>query len=257
MNKFAAVFTLACGVSAFGICAALAEISFGIADEPFAPYSEKSADGSWSGWEIEIGDAVCAAMDEECVWVDVDWDSITDALLEKKIDVIFSSMSITEERLKTIEFTDKYYDTPTVLVARKGSKIDGTAESLDGAVVGVQVDTTHANYVEKHFGNTTATIRTFPTFDEHNQALVAGGVDAIVGPSVAISLFLMSDAGACCEVKARLSDAEIFGQGIGGGLRKEDTELKAKMNAGIRQIREDGTYDEISKRYFDFDIYGE
>ena len=165
-----------------------------------------------------------------------------------------SSMSITEERQKTIQFSDKYYNTPAVIVAPKSSAVSGDAASVNGKIVGVQVSTTHANYVEKHFGD--ATIKTYNTFDEHNQDLVAGRVDAVVGDSLAMQPFLTSDTGACCEIKGELNDVAVFGPGVGVGMRKEDTELAAKFNAAIKKIREDGTFDEISKKYFNFDIYG-
>ena len=51
-------------------------------------------------------------------------------------------------------------------------------------------------------------------------------------------------------------DDEVLGPGVGAGVRKEDTDLKGKINAGIKAIRSNGKYDEISKKYFDFDIYG-
>lgn len=229
-------------------------LKLGVAAEPYPPFAEKNASGVWEGWEIEIAGAICAAMGEECEWVEVAWDGIIPALMSKKFDVIVSSMSITEERMKTIDFSDKYYDTPVVIVAAKGSSIDGTPGSVAGKIVGVQVSTTHANYVEKHFGD--ATIKTYATFDEHNQDLVAGRIDAVVGDSLASEPFLSSDAGACCEVAGELNDVAVFGPGVGGGIRKEDTDLKAKFNAAIAQIRSDGTFKSISDKYFSFDIYG-
>lgn len=235
---------------------AYADVKLGVAAEPYPPFAEKGASGTWTGWEIEIGDALCAAMNEKCVWVEVAWDGIIPALTSKKIDAIISSMSITEERKKTISFSDKYYNTPAVIVAPKGSKIDGTPESVKGKIVGVQVSTTHANYTEKHIGPSASSVKTYQTFDEHNQDLVAGRVDAVVGDSIAMEPFLKSAAGACCEVKGQLSDDAIFGPGAGAGLRKEDEELRAKFNAAITKIREDGTYEKISKKYFNFDIYG-
>ncbi len=77
-----------------------------------------------------------------------------------------------------------------------------------------------------------------------------------MGDSIAFQDFLGSDSGSCCEVKAELNDEEVFGPGVGVGLRKEDTGLADRFNAAIRKIREDGTYDEISEKYFDFNIYG-
>ncbi len=234
---------------------AAAEVKIGIAAEAYPPFAEKAADGTWKGWEIEIIGAVCAAMQEDCEIVPIAWDGIIPALLAKKMDVIMASMSITEERMKTIAFSDKYYNTPAVIVAAKGSDISGDAASLSGKIVGVQVSTTHANYVEKHFAET-ADVKTYNTFDEHNQDLVAGRVDAVVGDSLAMQPFLQSDAGMDYEIKGELNDVAVFGPGVGGGMRKEDTELAAKLNAAIKKIRDDGTYDEISKKYFNFDIYG-
>ena len=234
---------------------ASADVKVGIAAEPYPPFAEKAADGTWQGWEVEMIGAICAAMEETCEIVPIAWDGIIPALLSKKMDVIMASMSITEERMKTIDFSDKYYNTPAVLVAPKSMELTGDPEQLSGKYVGVQVSTTHANYVDAHFG-ATADVKTYNTFDEHNQDLVAGRIDAVVGDSLAFQDFLNSDAGQDFEIKAELNDVAIFGPGVGGGLRKEDTELKEKMNAAIAKIRADGTYDAISEKYFDFDIYG-
>lgn len=239
---------------AFSVNLASAEVKIGYAAENYPPFTEKGADGQWKGWEVEIQKAICAAMEEDCVVVEVAWDGIIPALLAKKIDGIVASMSITEERLKTINFSDKYYNTPAVIVAPKSSSVSGDPASVKGKIVGVQVSTTHANYVEKHFGD--ADIKTYNTFDEHNQDIVAGRVDAVVGDSIAFQDFLTSDSGACCEVKGELNDEAVFGPGVGVGVRKEDTALVEKINAAIKKIRDDGTYDEISKKYFDFNIYG-
>ena len=76
--------------------------------------------------------------------------------------------------------------------------------------------------------------------------------------SIALDAFLESDTGkACCDRKGIVApDPEVLGPGVGAGLRKDDTALKDKINAGIKAIRANGKYDEISKKYFDFDIYG-
>lgn len=240
---------------ALSVQIASADVKVGIAAEAYPPFAEKAADGTWKGWEVEIIGAVCAAMNEKCKIVPVAWDGIIPALMAKKMDAIMASMSITEKRMKTIAFSDKYYNTPAVIVAPKDSKIDRMAASLAGKTVGVQVSTTHAAYAKKHF-EAGATVKSYSTFDEHNQDLVAGRVDAVVGDSLAFKAFLTSDAGACCEVKGELNDDAVFGPGVGVGLRKEDTDLKAKFNAAIKQIRADGTYDKISKKHFDFNIFG-
>ena len=231
-----------------------AQVRLGLDSSNYEPFYSRSASGEWTGWEIEIGDAVCAAMQEECEWVPIAWDGIIPALTAKKIDAIFGSMSITDERKKTINFSDKYYNTPAALIAPKNLSIE-SIDDLKGKKIGVQVSSTHSNYAEKYFGDATE-IKIYQDFNEHNQDLFAGRVDAVVADSLALGPFLESAEGACCEVKMELNDDAIFGIGVGAGIRKDDEELLNKVNAAIKQIREDGTYDEIAKKYFDFDIYG-
>lgn len=254
MKKLLTSAVVAAGLALAG-SAASADVKIGVAAEPYPPFSAKAADGTWEGWEIEIIDAVCAAMEEQCEIVPVAWDGIIPALLAKKIDLIMSSMSITEERMKTIDFSNKYYNTPAVIIAPKGSDISGDPASLDGKIVGVQVSTTHANFADKYFGDV-ADVKTYATFDEHNQDLFAGRVDAVVADNLALADFLASDQGAPFEVKSELVDVAIFGPGAGAGLRQGEDDLKAKVNAAIDKIRADGTYEKISKEYFDFNIYG-
>jgi len=231
-----------------------AQIKVGVSAEPYPPFAEKAADGTWKGWEIDIIGAVCNAMNEKCQIVPVAWDGIIPALLAKKMDVIMASMSITDKRKKTIAFSDKYYDTPSVIVSPKNAKLDGTPESVKGKIIGVQVSTTNADYVVKYYTGK-ATIKSYGTFDEHNQDLVAGRVDGVVGDLLAFTPFLNSKEGNCCAVTGKLRDPAIFGLGVGAGMRKEDTALAAKINAAIKKIRADGTYDKISKKYFEFSIY--
>ena len=250
IKKLLATTALIAGLS--GV--ANAEIRLGLDSAPYEPFYARDAGGEWKGWEIEIGDALCKAMNETCVWVPIAWDGIIPALTAKKIDAIVGSMSITAERMKTIDFSDKYYNTPAALIAPKGSSF-AKLEDLKGKVVGVQVSTTHANYAEKHLDGI-AEVKIYQDFNEHNQDLFAGRVDAVIADSLALEPFLKSNEGACCEQKMTLSDIEVFGPGVGAGIRKEDTALKEKFNKAIAQILEDGTYDEISKKYFSFDIYG-
>ncbi|MEE9335581.1 MAG: transporter substrate-binding domain-containing protein [Granulosicoccaceae bacterium] len=235
----------------------LAEIRLGTDTAPYPPFSQINAAGELVGWEIEIGNALCEIMKEECVWTPIAWDGIIPALVAKKIDAIVGSMSITEERMKTISFSDKYYNTPAAFVAPKTSDIDGSPESVKGKILGVQVSTTHQNYTEATYADMADSIKTYQAFDEHNQDLIAGRIDAVVGDSLAMAPFLESAEGQAFEIKTTLSNEEIFGAGAGAGIRKEDNELREKFNAAIKKIRDNGTYAEISKKYFNFDIYGE
>ena len=239
---------------------ALAEpYKVGIAAEPYPPFYSPDSSGNWSGWEIDFADALCAEIEADCVITPVAWDGIIPALNTGKIDMIVASMSITEERAKQIAFSDKYYDTPTGVIALKETEIQPSAEGIEGAYLGVSVGTIHETYARAHFSEAAADIRSYPTVDEELQDLAAGRIDAVVGDMLALMPFLESDAGeACCEYRGAVeSDPSILGNGVGVGLRKEDTDLLERVNSGIAAIRENGTYDALSEPYFaGFDIYG-
>ncbi|QFI65045.1 Nucleoside ABC transporter, permease protein 1 [Sinorhizobium alkalisoli] len=259
MKKTLKLLALAAALSIAGAAAAIAEtVKVGIAAEPYPPFTSPDANGNWEGWEIEFMKAVCAAAKLDCVVTPVAWDGIIPALNAKKIDMIVGSMSITEERLKTIDFSDKYYNTPTGIIGAKGEDIQPTPEGLAGKTLGVQVSTVHQAYATKHFAPAGVEIKEYQTQDEANQDLAAGRLDAVQADAIALGAFLESDQGkACCDYKGDVAqDVEVLGPGVGVGLRKGETELKDKINAAIKAIREDGTYEAFSKEYFDFDIYG-
>ncbi len=232
---------------------AMAEIKFGVAAEPYAPYTSKDASGKWVGWEIDLMNALCAQMNEQCTLVEVAWDGIIPALTSKQIDVIWSSMSITEERKKTIDFSDWYYDTPSVLIGPKDGNKDIAPEALKGKVLGVQVSTTHERYAQKYFASAGAEVKTYATQDEANNDLAAGRLDYVQADSTALDAFLKTEQGtACCELKGAVPDDDtILGAGVGAGIRQEDTALKEKINAALAELVKQGKFSEITKNYPD------
>ena len=249
---------LALGALALMGTAAMAEpLKIGIAAEPYPPFASPDAAGNWVGWEVDFINAVCKAGEMDCVITPVAWEGIIPSLTGGQIDAIMASMSITAERMKTIDFSDKYYNTPTVIVASKGSGLTPDAAGMAGKIIGVQVSTIHEAYAQAHFPDA-AEIKTYQTTDEGFQDLAAGRVDASQADSIAIDAFMASDAGkACCEVIGAVADdPAILGAGVGVGLRKGEDDLKAKFNAAIAKVLADGTYDAISKPYFASSIYG-
>jgi polar amino acid transport system substrate-binding protein len=236
---------------------ASAQVRIGIAAEPYPPFASPDAGGNWVGWEVEIIDAVCTAAELDCVLTPTAWDGIIPALVSGRIDAIMASMSITEDRMQTIDFSDPYYNTPTVIVGQRSMTMDATPEGLAGMVLGVQVSTVHQAYAQAYFEGATE-IRTYQTQDEANQDLASGRIDATQADSLAMEEFLATDAGQCCEVKGTVAmDEAILGLGVGAGVRKGDDELREAINRGIAAILADGTYDAITARYFATSIYGQ
>ena len=235
------------------------EIKVGFAPEAYPPFYTQDASGNWEGWEVEIGHAICDQAGFDCVFTPIPWDGLIPALNAKKIDAIINSMSITEERKKSIDFSDKYYNTPTAIIGSKAETFDATPEGVKGKILGVQVSTVHTAYAKKHFADVAAEIKEYQTEDEAKQDLAAGRIDAMQADSIALDAFLKSDEGqACCDLKGYVEpDLEVLGPGVGAGVRKGDTELRDKISAAIKGIRDSGKYAEITKKYFDFDIYGD
>lgn len=245
------VFAVAAAAMMAGTSSAMADLKFGVAAEPYPPFSSKDASGQWVGWEIDVMNAVCAQMNEKCELVEVAWDGIIPALTSKQIDVIWSSMSITPERKQTIDFTNMYYNTPAVIIGAKTGDMDITPEHLKGKVIGAQVSTIHDKYVQKYYAPAGAEVKTYTTQDEANNDLAAGRLDYVQADSSALDAFLKTEQGAaCCELKGMVKDdPEILGEGVGGGVRKEDTALKEKLNAAIAELAKAGKFDEITNKY--------
>lgn len=255
MKLKSAIFALALAGAA---SAAVAEkVRMGIATEPYPPFSTPDASGNYTGWEIDIINAICDEASLDCEIVASAWDSIIPSLTSEKIDVIAASLSINEERMKVIDFSNKYYHTGASVLAAKGSGVKPTPEGVAGKNIGVQSGSIHQSYALKYFPD--ANIREYQTQDEANQDLFAGRIDGTLADVLVLDEFLKTDEGtACCEdVGFVAADDAIHGLGIGFGVRKGSDELKAKLNAAIDGIRANGVYDEITARYFDFNIYGE
>jgi len=224
-------------------------------DSTYPPFEFVDASGEIKGFDIDIAKALCAEMKAECSFVSNDWDGIIPALQAKKFDMIVSSMSITPERSKLVDFTNKYYNTPPAIAVPKDSPIK-SVDDLKGKSLGAQGSTTHSNYAEKHFPG--SDLKMYPTADEYKLDIANGRIDAVIDDIVVLSEWLKSDAGKCCKILTPLPvDVEINGNGAGVAVRKGDTALADKFTAAIAGIRANGKYQEINKKYFDFDVYGQ
>jgi len=233
-------------------------VKVGVAAEPYPPFASTDSSGKWHGWEIDMIGAICETAKLECEITPIAWDGIIPALNSNKIDMVMASLSITPDRLKVIDFSDKYYNTPAVIIGDKNVEIGATADSMKGKILGVQSGTNHRKYVLEHFADAVDTVKEYQTQDEANQDLVAGRIDALQADSLAMMDFINSDIGkACCEVKGEVAaDLDILGPGIGAGLRKGDDELRTAVNGAIKTLRDNGEYMVIAKKYFSFDPYG-
>lgn len=223
----------------------------------YPPFNNLTADGKLVGFDIDIAQALCDEMKVKCEFVAQDWDGIIPALQAGKFDAIVASMSITEERKQKVDFTNKYYNTPSAIAVPKDSTLKGVKkEDLAGKTIGTQSSTTHFNYASKTF--TDSTVKPYPTAQEYQLDLANGRLDAVEDDIVVLSQWLETQDGACCKLlgQPEPQPVEIFGEGAGIAIRKGDTELKDKLNAAIKTIRANGKYKEINEKYFKLDVYG-
>lgn len=232
-----------------------AKVRIGIAAEPYPPFAQKDSTGKWVGWEIDLMNAVCRKMKEDCEIVEVAWDGIIPSLQGNFFDVIWSSMTATPERQKVIDFTDMYYNLPIVIIGSKDGDKDISPEHLKGKFIGVQGGTIHQRYVDKYFSE--SAIKVYQTHDEVIQDLNAGRIEYVQDNVLTLDAFLQTAQGqACCELKGEVKDdPEMLGLGVGGGVRKDDVQLKRRLNAAIKAVHDSGEYDTITKKYFAFDIW--
>ena len=259
MKRFVTAFAAAAVLAvAAGLAPATAGEKLRIGVEgAYPPFSWKEADGTLKGFDIDIAMALCDKMGRDCELVEQDWDGIIPALLAKKYDAIVASMSITEERKKRVDFSQKYYNTPNNFVAAKGAGIEVSPEGLAGKAVGVQRGTVHQCFVEKMYPD--ADLKLYGTQEEVFLDLASGRIDAQISDSIqAEEGFLNTDAGKDFEfIGDDQFDLECHGEGAGIAVRKGDDELREAFNSAIKAIRDDGTYKTINDQYFKFDLYGE
>jgi arginine/ornithine transport system substrate-binding protein len=224
----------------------------------YPPFNYIDKNGQLQGFDIDIAKALCKAMGVECEFVVQDWDGIIPGLRAKKYDCIIASMSITEERKKVVDFTNKYYLTPARFVAKKGAGIEISKNGLKGKTVGVQRATVSENFLRDKFGKM-VTVKAYATQDEANMDLMSGRADLVFADSVVLQGGLLdTKEGKNFEfVGPGYTDKKWFGDGIGIAIRKGEGDLRKMFNKAIKKIRKDGTYQKINAKFFDFDVYGD
>ena len=240
--------------------AAPAELKVAI-DPTYEPFTFKTGDGKPTGFDVDIASALCEQIKRKCVFVEQVWDSMIPGLMAKKYDAIISSMSITEERLAQIDFTDKYYNTPSRVVVKSTVKFDGPA-SIKGKKIGVLKASTQEKYALGELKTAGVTVVSYEAQDQVYLDIKAGRLDGTVADFVEVTGgFLSKPEGKDYQlVGPELYEPKYFGIGAGIGLRKGEEALKAELNAAIKAIRANGTYKTLNDKYFakfnNLDVYG-
>jgi len=232
--------------------AAQAEVLKIATEGAYPPFNYVDSSNQLHGFDVDIANALCERMKVECQIVAQDWEGIIPALLAKKYDAVVASMIATDERKKKIAFTNHYYRTPLSVAVAKDSDISDAQTNFKGRTVGAQASSTQAIYAEDHYGPGGADVKFYPTLDEANSDLAAGRVDGVIADKFPLLAWAESAGKDCCkiigDVQGTTADASI-------AVRQEDNALRERLNKALDEIVADGTYKQISSRYFAFDIY--
>jgi len=227
----------------------------------YPPFSEVDTKGRLKGFDIDIARAVCAELAVRCELVQKPWAVIQDAVigLEPKlwneVDAIVASVSITDKRRETADFTQKYYHSPARFVRKVGSGVEPVAGKLRGRRIAVQGSTTHDEFVTTTFGGEAAILR-FETLPQALAALKDGRADLVLADALALQRgFLETKDGAGFEYCGpSFTEPRWFGQGVGIVVEKGDRALLAKLDAALQAIKAKGEHAKIAKAYFAFDV---
>jgi len=241
----------------------------------YPPWNATDSSGQLVGFEIDLAQDLCKRMKATCEIVAQDWEGIIPALQAGKYDVIMAGMSITDERKQVIQFSDSYAATPARFAVLKDSDlasltsqldranldevdadeqaaIDALRQAFEGKSVGVQVATTHANFLEKYMADAVE-IRKYDTQENLDLDLQAGRVDLALASMSYWQPLMETEKGKDFKVIGPGMTGGPFGAGVGVGIRQEDDDLVAMFNKAIAEAQADGTIARLSEQWFGFD----
>lgn len=258
---FAPAFAAFCALGAVAPVAAQAKeftkLTFGV-DATYPPFESLSPSGEFQGFDIDLGNAICAELKVKCEFISQSFDGLIPALKARKFDAILSSMTVTPEREKQIAFSSEMYNEPTSLIIKKGSGLEPTAASLKGKTVGVESGTIQESYAKAYWQPEGVTVVSYPGQDQVYADLLSGRLDASLQDSVEADYgFLKTPKGADFEFGGNVTydPKDVLGSYIAIGVRKNDPALLKKIDGAIAEIIKNGTYKKIESKYFNFDVY--
>ncbi|ORM79894.1 MULTISPECIES: transporter substrate-binding domain-containing protein [Pantoea] len=235
--------------------AAQQTLRFGV-DPTFPPFESKASDGSLQGFDIDLGNAICAQAKVSCKWVQIGFDGSIPALQAKKFDAILSAMSMTEKRREQVAFSDMLYVTPSALITPADSALTDDIATLRGKNIGVAQGTIQETYAQTYWAPKGVSVVSYPNQMEIYPDLVAGRLDGTLANAVSADQgFLNTAEGKKYVNKVTLTDKAVLGNGVGIGLRKDDVANLKLINAALAELHRNGTYDRLAQKYFKYKVY--
>jgi lysine/arginine/ornithine transport system substrate-binding protein len=243
------------GTAGFAFAGSNAALKIGI-EAAYPPFESKTAAGQLQGFDIDVGNAVCAKMQVKCIWVENVFDGLLPALQARKFDLVNSAMNITSKREQIVDFTPPIYVVPMVMIARKNSGLLPNPDSLKGKRIGVLQGAVQDDFVQRNWKPHGVEIAEYADQNQVYADLAAGRLDGAVQEyQTAREGFLDKPEGRdYAIVGAPLEDSVTLGKGVGWAFRKQDAALRSRVSNALAQLKADGTLSKLSVQYFKRDI---
>jgi len=211
----------------------------------YPPFNFVDENNRLTGFDVEMGGEVARRIGIKGMPLSTAWDGIIAGLLAKKYELICGSMAITEERLKSIDFSDPYYRSGAQLFVKKGSAIASVAD-MKGKKIGVTLGTTFEKWVRANIPD--ADVRTYKGVPDMILEVSTGRIDGFITDRI-VGALAIKDKG----VPIALVGDLLYEEKMGIALRQNNPELKAAINAALAAMKEDGTYKAISMKWLGID----
>ncbi len=192
------------------------------------------------GFDVDLAQAIADKLGLKLDFQSTAWDGIVSALATHKFDTVISSMTITEEKKKEVNFSDPYFNTDQAAVTKEGSGVD-TVEKMDGKTIGAQIATTGEIEAKKIKG---CEVKSYDDILMAFEDLKAGRIDAVMADSYLSYSYAAENEG--YEVGFVVNT----GEKLGIAFAKESTNLLAAVNGALKTLMDDGTYDSIYEKWF-------
>ena len=215
-------------------------------DAAYAPFESQDEKGQIVGFDIDVVSAIAKKAGIEVKFVNTPWEGIFNALAQGDRDLLVSSITITDQRRQTMDFTAPYFDARQLIAVRADSKVS-RFDDLKPLKVGVQNSTTGDEVVKKLQGNNSPNIKRFESTPLALKELEAGGVDAVVADNGVVVNYVKNNAGGKFKT---VSDPGFVPEQYGIAVKKGNKDLLATLDKGLADIKADGTYDAIYAKYF-------
>ena len=213
-----------------------------VGTEPTFPPFEFTENEKDVGFDIDLAQAVCDKLGYKMEVKNLGFDALIPALKSGQIDLIAAGMDATDERKKQIDFTDVYYQGGYTIVVPTGNTDITGYDSIAGKTVGAQVGSKAADYAREHGAN----VKEFDTNTQGWMELEAGTCDA-VSIDKAVAQYYLQQGG---KDKLKIVGEPITSRGVAMGISKDKPELSKQVNEALKEIKADGTYAKIYKKWF-------